>query len=71
MWPLFDALTAKPVLVLRGAESDLLTGETVAKMVARSANVTAVTIHGIGHAPDLSEPDALEAIDAFLKRVLA
>lgn len=69
MWPMFDALARKPVLVLRGAESDILTPAILAKMAGRSDNVAAVTIPGVAHAPDLSEPQSLAAIDEFLARL--
>jgi len=37
-------------------------------MAARFPGTTLVTIAGRGHAPDLSEPDAVTAIEAFLAR---
>jgi pimeloyl-ACP methyl ester carboxylesterase len=66
LWPLFQVLASKPLLVVRGAKSDLLTADTMAKMQATSSNVKAVVVEGVGHAPELNEPEALEAIDAFL-----
>lgn len=66
LWPLFQVLASKPLLVVRGAKSDLLTAETTAKMQAVSPNVKAVVVEGVGHAPELNEPEAIEAIDAFL-----
>ena len=65
-WPLFDALAQKPVLVLRGELSDLLTADGLAAMERRSPNVTAVTVAGMPHPPELTEPDAVGAIDRFL-----
>ena len=66
LWPLFQVLASKPLLVVRGAKSDLLTAETIAKMQAASPNVKAVVVEGVGHAPELNEPEAIEAMDAFL-----
>ena len=66
LWPLFEALASKPLLIVRGAKSDLLTAQTVAGMQARSDNVKAVVVEGVGHAPELNEPEAIAAIDAFL-----
>ena len=69
MWPAFDALARKPVLVLRGEHSDLLTAGCLAAMDSRSPNVTTVTVAGMPHPPELTEPDAVAAIDAFLARL--
>jgi len=69
MWPLFDALARKPVLVLRGEHSDLLSADGLKAMEQRSPNVTAVTVAGMPHPPELSEPEAVAAIDEFLSRV--
>lgn len=69
MWPLFDAIAQKPVLVVRGEHSDLLTDEALKQLGERSANVATVTIPGVGHPPDLNEPEAISAIGAFLGRI--
>ncbi|MGV2289222.1 alpha/beta hydrolase [Trinickia sp. YCB016] len=45
------AVTPGPVLVVRGAESDLLSRETVAQMVERGQAVSSVEVAGVGHAP--------------------
>ncbi|HLX01358.1 MAG TPA: alpha/beta hydrolase [Trinickia sp.] len=45
------AVIKGPVLVVRGAESDLLSRETVAQMVERGQAVSSVEIEGVGHAP--------------------
>jgi pimeloyl-ACP methyl ester carboxylesterase len=68
LWPLWDMLADKPVLVLRGALSDLLAADTVRQMAARhSGPFTAVDVPLRGHAPLLDEPAALTAIEAFLR----
>ena len=66
LWPLFEALARKPLLVVRGETSDLLTAETAAKMQQVAPAMKLATVPGIGHAPELSEPEAIAAIDAFL-----
>jgi len=66
LWPLFAALSRKPLLVVRGAKSDLLTAETAAKMQAVAPAMKLAVIPGVGHAPELSEPEAVQAIDEFL-----
>lgn len=65
LWPMFDAIRA-PILAIRGANSDLLTADTLAEMAARRLTLDHVTIANRGHVPFLDEPDALDAIDAFL-----
>ena len=69
LWPLFQVLASKPLLVVRGAKSDLLTAETTAKMQAASPNVKVAVVEGVGHAPELNEPEAIEGIDAFLDSI--
>lgn len=50
LWPLFDAIRC-PTLVIRGANSDLLTRETVAAMHERGPRAESVEIPEVGHAP--------------------
>jgi pimeloyl-ACP methyl ester carboxylesterase len=69
MWPLFGALALKPLLVVYGERSDLMSAEAVAKMQAAAPGAKFAVVHGVGHAPDLNEPEAVAAIDAFLDRV--
>lgn len=66
LWPLFRALAAKPLLVIRGANSDLLTAATAKRMQVEAPTVKVATIPGVGHAPDLDEREAVDAIDVFL-----
>ena len=69
LWPAFEALGGVPLLVVRGALSDLLSRETAEAMVARHGDAELVTVPGVGHAPLLDEPEALAAIDRLLARV--
>ncbi|MGM0586489.1 MAG: alpha/beta fold hydrolase [Pseudomonadota bacterium] len=68
LWPMFEALAGRPVLVLRGANSDLLSPGTLAKMQERLPEMVAVTVPDRGHVPLLDEPEAAAAIDALLAR---
>lgn len=68
LWPLFQALAQRPVLVLRGANSDILSAETAERMAAVSPDVTLVTVPDRAHVPLLDEPECVEAIDALLAR---
>ncbi len=65
-WMLFGAYAPIPLLVVRGANSDLLSAETVAKMRSIKADMKSVEIPGRGHAPLLNEPESIAAIDGFL-----
>jgi pimeloyl-ACP methyl ester carboxylesterase len=67
LWPLFNALGQKPLLVIRGAMSELLSAETLRKMHSAVPDLKSVTVPGVGHAPTLDEPEAIAAIDAFLR----
>jgi pimeloyl-ACP methyl ester carboxylesterase len=69
LWPLFRALDRRPVLVIRGGNSDVLSNGSLAKMVAAKPDLIHVTLPGVGHAPMLDEPAALEAIDALFTRL--
>ncbi|MCX7284753.1 MAG: alpha/beta hydrolase [Novosphingobium sp.] len=68
MWPMFDALATRPLLVLRGETSDILSPEVAARMATRPG-VELVTLPRIGHAPTLDEPESLAAIERLLARV--
>lgn len=68
MWPLFEAFAGIPLAVLRGANSDLLSRETVARMVALRPDLIAAEVPGRGHVPFLDEPESLAALDALLAR---
>ena len=69
LWPAIDALADKPVLVLRGETSDILSPDTLAKMLARLPHGEAVTVPRVGHAPSLDEPEARAGIARLLARV--
>lgn len=71
LWPLFDALAGVPVAVVRGANSDLLTRETVEKMRERRPDLIVAEVPDRGHVPFLDEPEALAALEALLARVEA
>lgn len=71
-WPLLDALKGRPVTILRGALTDLLTAEAAQKMVARlGQDAVLVEVPDVGHAPTYDEPAAIAALDDLLARVAA
>lgn len=66
LWPVWDALAGLPVLAIRGGTSDILSAATLERMAGSHPRMTACTVPGVGHAPMLDEPEAVEAIEAFL-----
>jgi pimeloyl-ACP methyl ester carboxylesterase len=69
LWPQFDALAGVPLMVIRGALSDLLSLSTVAAMKARRPDMHVVEVPDQGHAPWLEDEATLAAIDRFLARL--
>jgi pimeloyl-ACP methyl ester carboxylesterase len=65
-WAALEALRC-PVLLVRGAESDILSPETAAAMKARQPRLVRVDIPGVGHPPTLTEVVAVDALDAFYR----
>ena len=71
LWNAFAGLHCIPSLVVRGGLSDLLSTETVERMLAENPAMESVTVPRVGHAPTLEEPEAAEAIDRLLSRIQA
>lgn len=69
LWNEFRALRAVPVLTIRGANSDLLSPETVAAMAADHPRFDSVTVPGQGHPPLLRQPQYLQRISAFITAI--
>lgn len=69
LWPAFEALSGRPLLLLRGETSAILSAETAREMKRRVPALEVVTIPRIGHAPTLAEPQSLAAIGALLAQV--
>lgn len=66
MWPQFTALSAFPTLLIRGANSDLLSEKTAERMAAQHSSLQRMTVNGQGHAPLLRDDDTIAAIERFL-----
>jgi pimeloyl-ACP methyl ester carboxylesterase len=66
LWALWDALRC-PTLLLRGAESDLLSPDTAAAMRVRGPKAKLVEFPGVGHAPMLLTPEQIAPVAAFLE----
>ncbi len=67
LWPVFDAFGDRPVLVVRGEHSDILSETTVSAMQARLPNVAVHRVPGEGHAPLLWDGPTIGRIRAFLE----
>ncbi len=64
-WAAFDAIRC-PTLLLRGADSDLLSRSTAQAMTARGPKARVIEFAGVGHAPTLVATDQIDAVRAFL-----
>ena len=66
-----DAL-AVPVLLLRGAESDLVLRDTAERMTTRGPGARGqlrwIEVPGCGHAPALNVPAQLDVVSNFIGR---
>jgi len=65
LWALYDAITC-PTLLLRGAESDLLSPATALAMTQRGPRARLVEFDGVGHAPTLVQPEQVRVVCDFL-----
>jgi len=65
LWQRYDAVRAR-TLVIRGAQSDLLTAQTAQAMSERGPKARVVTLPGVGHAPTLVDPAQVAVIQEFL-----
>ena len=65
IWPVYDAI-ACPTLLIRGADSLLLSADTAQAMAERGPKAKLVTFAGAGHAPALMADDQIEAIAGWL-----
>ncbi|MBK1668745.1 alpha/beta hydrolase [Rhodovibrio sodomensis] len=67
LWKLWDTIQC-PVLVLRGADSDLLLPETAEQMTKRGPGAELVEIPDCGHAPALLDPEQVAVVTDWLAR---
>ncbi len=69
MWPYFDALEGLPLALLRGANSNLLSATTMARMQARRPDMICAEVPDRGHLPFLDEPESMAVLETLLARV--
>ncbi len=66
LWQAYDRLLC-PTLLLRGAESDLLSRSTAQAMTQRGPHAKLLEFAGVGHAPTLVQPEQRQAVIEFLR----
>jgi pimeloyl-ACP methyl ester carboxylesterase len=59
----------RPTLLVRGALSDIITPDIANRMKRKAPGLIRVDVPGVGHAPMLTEPVAIDAISGFLRTV--
>ncbi|MDA1117231.1 MAG: alpha/beta hydrolase [Proteobacteria bacterium] len=65
LWPVWDAIRC-PTLVIRGAQSDLLSKATAEQMTQRGPKAKLAELPGVGHAPTLLHEDQIRIVREFL-----
>ena len=65
LWQAYDVISAQ-TLLLRGAQSDLLSAATAQQMTQRGPKAQLVEFAGVGHAPTLIAPDQVDAVADFV-----
>ncbi|WP_230413558.1 alpha/beta fold hydrolase [Undibacterium umbellatum] len=65
LWAAYDAISC-PTLLVRGAESDLLTAESAQAMMQRGPRARLVEFAGVGHAPTFLQPEQIAVAVDFL-----
>ena len=69
LWPAFEALAGRPLVLVRGEISRLLSAGIAAEMQRRVPDMEVAIVPRVGHAPTLSEPPAIAALDRMLARI--
>jgi len=67
-WPAFDALDRLPLALIRGENSNILSGKTAALMREKRPDMVFANVPDRGHVPYLDEPTSLAAIQKWLKK---
>jgi pimeloyl-ACP methyl ester carboxylesterase len=65
LWQAYDHITARTLLI-RGAESDLLSPQTAHAMTQRGPKARLIEFVGVGHAPTFVADDQVQAVVSFL-----
>jgi pimeloyl-ACP methyl ester carboxylesterase len=65
LWAAYDAI-ACPTLLIRGADSDLLTAPVAHAMTGRGPRPQLAELPGVGHAPTLIHPEQIALVQNWL-----
>lgn len=71
LWPAYRALGDVPVLILRGALTDILSRAVAERMAAELPQARLAEVPRVGHAPTMDEAEARAAIDAWVAELPA
>jgi pimeloyl-ACP methyl ester carboxylesterase len=66
LWPVFQAASDSPIMLIHGELSDLLVQSGVDKFKSLAPNLNYLKVKGVGHAPLLDEPEVAPAVKQFL-----
>ena len=69
-WPLFDALRATPLLLMRTQMTEQLRRDTFEEMMRRRRDVEGYIIEGQGSPALMGSPEDVEPIVAFVRRIV-
>lgn len=69
LWPLFEALKDLPLVLIRGANSDLLSVETADDMRRRRPDMAFAQVPDRGHIPFLDEAESLTVLRQWLRQI--
>ncbi|MEL7213436.1 MAG: alpha/beta hydrolase [Pseudomonadota bacterium] len=67
LWQLFDAFEGLPLCAIRGANSDLLSAETLAEMQRRRPDMITAVVPDRAHIPFLDEPESIAALRRWIE----
>jgi len=65
LWPIYDRITC-PVLLVRGAQSDIVTDAVAAEMKQRGPRADVIEFQDCGHAPTLMPAEQIAAVREWL-----
>jgi pimeloyl-ACP methyl ester carboxylesterase len=69
LWPLYDTLKKVPLLIIRGAHSDILSADTFAEMARRHETCETHVVPGQGHAPLLYDEPTVMKVASFIAKI--